>query len=61
MRRIRVLERPVTLVARREVTEGTRSKGFWILLAVSVAAVAALILIWHFAAQSGGSDWKSVV
>ncbi|MGH9135711.1 MAG: ABC transporter permease [Acidimicrobiales bacterium] len=55
MRRIRVLERPVTLVARREVIEGTRSKGFWILLAVSVAAVAALILVWHFAAQSGGS------
>ena len=40
-----LLDRPVALVARREIAEGFRSKGFWILLAISVVAVAAIITI----------------
>jgi ABC-2 type transport system permease protein len=50
-----MLERSVALVAKREVAEGLRAKGFWIVLAVSVAAVAGLILIFHFAGQSSES------
>jgi ABC-2 type transport system permease protein len=46
---MRILDRPVALVARREVAEGFRSKGFWILLAVSVVAVAGLVTLFHFA------------
>ena len=52
-----VLDRPVALVARREITEGFRSKGFWILLAVSVVAVAAIITIANLA---GGSDESEI-
>ena len=52
-----VIDRPIALVARREVSEGFRSKGFWILLAVSVVAVAAIIIIANLA---GGSDESSI-
>jgi ABC-2 type transport system permease protein len=51
---VTVVDRPVGLVARREVSEGFRSKGFWILLGVSLIAVAAIILIANVA--SGTSD-----
>ena len=52
-----VLDRPVGLVARREVSEGFRSKGFWILLGVSAVAVAAIIVI---ANLTGGSDESTI-
>ena len=52
-----IVERPVALVARREVSEGFRSKGFWILLAISVVAVAAIITIANLA---GGSSESTV-
>jgi ABC-2 type transport system permease protein len=51
---VTLVDRPVGLVARREVSEGFRSKGFWILLGVSLIAVAAIILIANVA--SGTSD-----
>ena len=52
-----MIERPVALVARREISEGFRSKGFWILLAVSAIAVAAIIII---ANLTSGSDESSI-
>jgi ABC-2 type transport system permease protein len=48
---------PVVLVARREIIEGTRSKGFWILLAISAVAVAAVMVIVNLA---GGSDTPTI-
>jgi ABC-2 type transport system permease protein len=54
---VSIVDRPVALVARREVSEGFRSKGFWILLAISVIAVAAIIVIANIA---GGSSESTV-
>ena len=50
-----ISERPVALVARREITEGFRSKGFWILLGVSLVAVAAIIVIANLAGGTSES------
>jgi ABC-2 type transport system permease protein len=55
------VDRPVALVARREITEGLRSKGFWILLAVSVLAVAAIVTIANLASGSSQSTIDVVV
>ena len=52
-----IADRPVVLVARREISEGFRSKGFWILLAVSLVAVAAIITIANLA---GGSSESTI-
>jgi ABC-2 type transport system permease protein len=52
---VSILERPVALVARREVSEGFRSKGFWILLAISVVAVAGIIAIANLTSGSNES------
>jgi ABC-2 type transport system permease protein len=52
---VSIVERPIALVARREVSEGFRSRGFWILLAVSVVAVAAIITIANLAGGSSES------
>ena len=46
---MRPSDRPVALVAKREVTEGVRSKGFWIMLGISVVAVAAILIIANLA------------
>jgi ABC-2 type transport system permease protein len=53
--------RPVALVAKREISEGFRSKGFWILLAVSVAAVAAIIVIANLAGSTSESEIEMTV
>src|SRR6187397_2768504 len=50
-------ERPVALVAKREITEGVRSKGFWIMLGISVVAVAAILIIANLA---GGSSTPTI-
>jgi ABC-2 type transport system permease protein len=46
----------VYLVARREISEGFRSKGFWILLAISVVAVAGIIIIADLAGSTSESS-----
>jgi ABC-2 type transport system permease protein len=46
----------VYLVARREISEGFRSKGFWILLAISVIAVAGIIVIADLAGTTSESS-----
>jgi ABC-2 type transport system permease protein len=53
---VTLVDRPVGLVARREVSEGFRSKGFWILLGVSLIAVAAIILIANVASGTSESE-----
>ena len=50
-----ISERPVALVARREISEGFRAKSFWILLAVSLVAVAAIIVIANLAGGTSES------
>ena len=52
---MRLLDRPVALVAKREVREGLRSKGFWVLMAISVVAVGAIIVISHFVGRTSES------
>ena len=49
-------QRPVVLVARREVSEGLRSKSFWILLGISLVAVAAIIVIANLASGTSESQ-----
>jgi ABC-2 type transport system permease protein len=58
---MRLLDRPVALVAGREVREGLRSKGFIIMLAISVVAIAGLVAIFHFAGRSSESSVDVVV
>jgi ABC-2 type transport system permease protein len=53
---VRSSDRPVYLVARREISEGFRSKGFWILLAISVVAVAGIIIIADLAGSTSESS-----
>jgi ABC-2 type transport system permease protein len=53
---VRSSNRPVYLVARREISEGFRSKGFWILLAISVVAVAGIIVIADLAGSTSESS-----
>jgi ABC-2 type transport system permease protein len=54
---MRPSDRPVALVAAREITEGKRSKGFWIMLGISVVAVAAILII---ADLAGGNSTATV-
>jgi ABC-2 type transport system permease protein len=54
---MRPSDRPVALVAKREITEGVRSKGFWIMLGISVVAVAAILIIANLA---GGSSTPTI-
>ena len=50
-------DRPIALVARREIREATRARSFRISVVLSAVALAAIIVIAHLAA---GDDEKSV-
>jgi len=54
-------EHPTVLVASREITEGFRSRGTKIMLALSAVAVIAIVVIARLASDSGGSTTDLVV
>ena len=55
------LDRATWLVAKRELTEGFRTKSFRIVLAISAIAVAGLVAIFDMTSNSGGSVTDVVV
>lgn len=51
-----LFDRPTLLVAKREITEGFRSKAVKITLAISALAVAGIIVVFHLASSSSGES-----